>query len=369
MRKRVLIEGGVVWNSIWSHGHEVAKALAKKYDVFYVEPVRTKANHAHLKEKSNFTVPKHIKVVQHARILQDLNFEYLTYSERDNERIIRQINPHILITYQCLLGMKAFRYAKKNGIKTIYMLVDEFAALSHNAIVKAYLGLAEPYMMRKSDGVLCTAKVLQQRAARHNKNAVYIPNGVNTETLKERIGKLREVKNKKVTIGFVGVLGSWIDISWFTTVAKEHPKAQVCVIGAGDQFEKLKAQKERLKLANLELCGFLPHGEAMRKMASFDIVLVPFHVNKITHAVSPIKLFEYWSMGKPVVAARTMELEQFKGELIFATANDVSRKISPLIANAKLRSTLGSKGKQRVAQFDWEILGKQVRHFVQQVSQ
>ena len=37
-------------------------------------------------------------------------------------------------------------------------------------------------------------------------------------------------------------------------------------------------------------------------LIKFDVCLIPFKKNKVTEAVDPVKLYEYFSLGKPVVA-------------------------------------------------------------------
>lgn len=362
MRRRVLIEAGVVWNSIWSHGHEVAKALAAEYDVFYLEPVRTKAPHAHLHEKGSLAVPKHVTLVQHERILDDLGAEYWRYSEQNNLRLIKEIKPDILLTYQCLLGFAAFRHAKSQGVKIIYMLVDEYAALSKSLPVKAYLAFAEPYFLRNSDGILCTAKTLEQRAKKYRGKVLYVPNGINRSNLAKMAGGVRKGTHKRLIIGFVGTLGQWVDPTWFTTIAAAYPEVDVHVIGGGEGYEWLKKQPRK---SNLKLFGFMQHKEAIARMRDFDIALIPFKVNRITHAVSPIKLFEYWSMGKPVVAPRTKELEQYS-EIVFSDDSLVAQ-VGTLIKSKQQRMLYGKRGKRLVPKYDWSILGKKILAFVKRV--
>jgi hypothetical protein len=40
-----------------------------------------------------------------------------------------------------------------------------------------------------------------------------------------------------------------------------------------------------------------------------DVLLIPFHVTDLTHAVNPIKLYEYCATGKPIVATPIEEMQ------------------------------------------------------------
>ena len=44
------------------------------------------------------------------------------------------------------------------------------------------------------------------------------------------------------------------------------------------------------------------HAEVPAIVAAFDVCLIPYRVNDYTRALSPIKLYEYLAMGRPVVS-------------------------------------------------------------------
>ena len=46
-------------------------------------------------------------------------------------------------------------------------------------------------------------------------------------------------------------------------------------------------------------------------MQRFDVATIPFLINDITQATSPLKLYEYWAAGKPVVSTPLTECRAF----------------------------------------------------------
>jgi glycosyltransferase involved in cell wall biosynthesis len=53
---------------------------------------------------------------------------------------------------------------------------------------------------------------------------------------------------------------------------------------------------------NVHFLGLKPQGSLPDYLARFDVGLLPFVVSPMTHAVSPLKVFEYLACGVPVAA-------------------------------------------------------------------
>jgi hypothetical protein len=48
-------------------------------------------------------------------------------------------------------------------------------------------------------------------------------------------------------------------------------------------------------------------------MASFDVCIIPFHVDELTSAIDPLKLYQYLAAGKPVVSTPLPRSSDFSG--------------------------------------------------------
>jgi hypothetical protein len=62
-------------------------------------------------------------------------------------------------------------------------------------------------------------------------------------------------------------------------------------------------------------------------VSNFDIAVIPFKLNEITHATSPIKLYEYLAAGKPVVITPMQESMRLNAALVAQGVEDFCRKI------------------------------------------
>ena len=48
----------------------------------------------------------------------------------------------------------------------------------------------------------------------------------------------------------------------------------------------------------------------------FDLAIIPFLINDVTESTSPVKLFEYMALGKPIVTTDMPECRKYKSALI-----------------------------------------------------
>ena len=92
--------------------------------------------------------------------------------------------------------------------------------------------------------------------------------------------------------------------------AAQLPQVQFDLMGGSpEQVAEAKTQAG----ANVSLLGHLPHDEAQRRMAGYDIALAPYAAvvcgahtpghESLSDWMSPLKLFEYMAAGLPIVSS------------------------------------------------------------------
>ncbi len=97
-------------------------------------------------------------------------------------------------------------------------------------------------------------------------------------------------------IGYHGSLyGSWFDWDALRRVAVTFDEAEIVVIG------ELPARVPDLP-GNVHFLGARAHVELPAYLQRLAVGVVPFVVSDVSHAVSPLKVFEYLASGVPVAA-------------------------------------------------------------------
>jgi glycosyltransferase involved in cell wall biosynthesis len=71
-----------------------------------------------------------------------------------------------------------------------------------------------------------------------------------------------------------------------------------------------------LALPNIHWLGPREYSELPDYLRYFTVATIPFLINNITLATSPIKLFEYMAAGKPIVTSDLPECRKYPGIFI-----------------------------------------------------
>jgi len=111
-------------------------------------------------------------------------------------------------------------------------------------------------------------------------------------------------------VGYLGTLAGERRMDFlvrvFALVLQAVPDAKLLFVGDGDRpgdAEAIREEARRLGIFDrVEITGFLPRHEALRRIVRADVCASPFYPTPILNSTSPTKLVEYMALGRPVVA-------------------------------------------------------------------
>jgi glycosyltransferase involved in cell wall biosynthesis len=115
---------------------------------------------------------------------------------------------------------------------------------------------------------------------------------------------------------YAGALEKWFDEEIMAECAARNPDCRFLLVGRVDAPRIASRLEGR---DNVEFTGEVPYGEVPEAMARGKIGLIPFRIEELTLATNPIKLYEYFSLGMPVVSTPLPEVEAF-GDLVYIGA-------------------------------------------------
>lgn len=116
------------------------------------------------------------------------------------------------------------------------------------------------------------------------------------------------IRKDKIKVGYYGALASWIDYELLQYLA-EDSKFQIILIGV--EHDNSLKESGLLEWNNVKYFGRKPYSELAGYVHFFDVCIIPFLINDITKATSPVKLFEYMAMEKPIVTTALSECMKY----------------------------------------------------------
>ena len=159
---------------------------------------------------------------------------------------------------------------------------------------------------------------------------------ISGEAVRERHG-LRGAR----VVGFTGAFFPWHGVGFLldavAALLREMPEAAALLVGDGPERPLLEERVRREGLeARVRFAGWIGHDGLPEHVAAFDIAVMP----DSNEYGSPMKIYEYMAMGKPVVAPRLGPLAD--GIVDGATGILFPRR-DPAALRAALASLLGDE--------------------------
>ncbi|MEM7570922.1 MAG: glycosyltransferase family 4 protein [Pseudomonadota bacterium] len=220
-------------------------------------------------------------------------------------------------------------------------------------------GACDGLIWRAADQVLPVTQVLAGYVTEKGVPAeriTVIPNGANMDLL----SKAPSVDEAKETVGlagatvlgFTGFIREWHGIDRVLPLLEARPETALLVVGDGPARASIEAQaKERGVDERVHFTGFVERADVPRYVAAFDVALQP----DVVEYASPLKLFDYLGLGKPVVAPDTPNirevLTQGDNALLFDAADEeaFTRCVDALLADPQLQARLSDASYATIA--------------------
>ncbi|MFI0396348.1 glycosyltransferase family protein [Paracoccus jiaweipingae] len=175
----------------------------------------------------------------------------------------------------------------------IHDAMDDFPAFYDGFSRRAMLR-TEAAMARRVDTVWASGVQLYRHWQGLHPDVRLVPNGLDPASLRG-VGTVMPDPQQPV-IGYLGTVAGWFDWPLVVALARLVPQAVVPVIGPRH------GTVPRDLPGNIRLLPPCEQGQAMTRMAGFDIGLIPFRRDRLTASVDPIKFYEYRALGMPVIS-------------------------------------------------------------------
>lgn len=229
------------------------------------------------------------------------------------------------------LSVKNIEDYINNGYKFIYEYIDHLSPelagtkdLPQNIIEKY-----EYAMNNKNVYIITTADELAKdvKEKRGEENLAVSSNGVDYEFFqhfedyKIEDDILQIFNNGKINVCYYGALAKWFDYELIKKIAKTQ-KYNIILFGIkyDEAFDENINGEE-----NIYFMGPRDYKVLKYYAEKCDILTIPFILNDITKSTSPVKIFEYMALHKPIVTTDMQECRKYKSVLIGKNHEDFIR--------------------------------------------
>jgi len=135
-----------------------------------------------------------------------------------------------------------------------------------------------------------------------------VRNGISQRLLFETAASVSEetktAQGNRAKVAYFGTIAEWFDFEIVLAALNRNPNIEFHLVGPISvrnvpRHERLKFHRP---LRHYELAAF---------SVQFDAFVMPFRMGPLTHAVDPVKLYEYLAFGKEIITIRYREIERF----------------------------------------------------------
>lgn len=213
---------------------------------------------------------------------------------------------------------EAIRQLKNAGHTVVYDYIDEISeVISREEIGAERMQVHRELLGGEADVVVVSADFLEDDVRTAGGVSVKVTNGVEYERFAPLNGRTapRTLPFGKTggVIGYYGALAEWLDYELVLSACRQCPEFEFVMIGP--DYDGSMARIEQ-RPANLKVLPPVSYDKLPAIAQRFDVCMIPFKVNDITEATSPLKLFEYLAMGKPVVSTPIREAKKYSSVIV-----------------------------------------------------
>jgi len=283
-----------------------------------------------------FQRPHHL-----ARVFARLGYVAIFDSSNADDRLngFREIEPNLFLyngspqllheVPSPLLWAFPYNFHLSDGYprpaRTVYDWIDDLAVFPYDR------GLLETNHARglaEATVVASVARRLHEEALAVRPDAILLPNGVEYERFAAPAAAPRDQELLRFltpgapVAGYYGALAEWFDYPLLDAVAASKPDWRFVLIGP--QYDTSLPGQPLLEQKNVRWLGPRDYVTLPGYLSLFDVATIPFRINAITQATSPLKLYEYFAGGKPIVTTPMAECQAYPEVRIAGTAAEFS---------------------------------------------
>jgi hypothetical protein len=264
--------------------------------------------------------------------------------------LIKKMNEDIIIWnfFPHIQHINGYFFLKKT---VIFDIVDYFTS-PHKSIQKM-LDERKFKLLKRANHVFAISKVLKDKYQKiYSKKVSIVPQGFDLEKYSKNENNARKslifdkyfkkINKQKKILGFVGGINDRLDFELLHEIIMQHPQHIFVFCGPITEDENISGHvypsriRRLFKLENVVHIPEQNREDLLNIILNFDICLIPYDISLPFNKYSyPMKIFEYFYAGKPVLSTKIAELtkKHFNGLVYYGNKAEWNNYIKFLINN------------------------------------
>ena len=360
-----------------AQGHVVKLLILGGIEQSTVAEKVIKPEVANLKRSLKNIIPASIWIT-----LKDLSIRYFdSQAQQKLEQLMLDIKPDILFERCAYMQPSGINVAKKHPNVRHILLMDA-PWVEENMIFEKGKPLTtrwayaiEKRQLQQPQDIVVVSSALKNHYIKKYKiegNKIkVVPNAINFKD----INVDAELKNKimldydlegAIVLGFLGNFfehhGIDILIKIFDNLRNTITNLKLMIVGdglIGEELRQFAKQKKHSK--DIIFTGTVQHKDVFTYIDLMSIAIMP----KTNWYCSPVKIFEYGGMKKPIIAPREPSVEDVMTDkidgLLVSNEHELQKAIQNLSENENLRNQLAQNFYQKVKEhYTWDKVAQQI---------
>jgi len=179
-------------------------------------------------------------------------------------------------------------------------LVDDYTGYMTTDAARRHMQRCVVDLIRRADRTIVTSPTLADLYS-FARPAV-VPNGYDEALFHAGVVPHPSLQDMRHIVGFVGTLFDFVDYDLLLQLAASLPDVDLVLVG---RRETSSARvDELLRQPNVHWYGPVAPKEVPAYIAGFDVSIAPFRPGAVADSVSPLKVYEYLALRKPVICSR-----------------------------------------------------------------
>ena len=211
----------------------------------------------------------------------------------------------------------AARFGK--SFQTVYDCVDYWTGDKHMTYQeRQQIHYEEQQSLRNASVVAVNSHVLYRIHSHIRKDILLVPQGFRLDSFSKKIVQIQRIPRIGPIVGYVGAINHRLNVRLLIQVARALKRISFVFVGPimdipVQHESRLRSELSTLfSLPNVFRLGNVSKHKIPGVIKQFAIGMIPYQTDNLMNKnCYPMKLFEYFYMGKPVIATSIKELRRF----------------------------------------------------------